>query len=180
IRALADTLRNLPADVSELADVLVEMGLELRAHGHREESVRLLEEALHWAEATPGIQPFTLAEIHYFLGHFEEALQILEGLANGDPSAPHLGYLSLTLAGLGRPAEADSVMARVEREFDAVRYPVLLAARRGDVRGVVTHLQAAFDAGEVDLETYLQLHRDPELEPARDQPLFRTLMRPTG
>jgi tetratricopeptide (TPR) repeat protein len=156
------------------------MGLKLRAHGRREASVGLLEEALRWAEATPGVQPFYLAEVEYFLGHFEEALQILEGLANEDPSASHLGYLALTLDGLGRVAEADSVMARVEQEFPTGRYPALLAARRRDVREAVTDLQACFDAGTVDFEVHLQIHRDPELEPVRDDPLFQALMRPSG
>jgi tetratricopeptide (TPR) repeat protein len=180
VMLLADTLKNLPVGHSTVVSGLLQMGLELRVHGHAGASVTLLEDALAWAEDHPGIGLFSRARLLFSLQRYEEALPLWEEYFRENPTSPYLPYLALTLDGLGRTAQADSVM---EAYDPAARdpWPALLAARRGDVVTAVRLLQANFDA-EMPYYTTSQLflHNSTLLEPIRDHDLFRALMRPTG
>jgi tRNA A-37 threonylcarbamoyl transferase component Bud32/TolB-like protein/tetratricopeptide (TPR) repeat protein len=181
VRLLADTLKNSPTNPSTILSRLMEVGLELRTHGHRDASVEHLEDALAWADGHPEASIFQRGRLLYYLERYEEALPIFEGLAAENRIGQNLGYLALTLEGLGQPERADSIMAGLEASFPTSRYPALLAARRGDAQKAVASLRGNFDAGMYYYAyNQVNLHRDPDLEPIRDDPLFQALMRPRG
>jgi TolB-like protein len=181
VRELADSVKYLPGTSTQVHNAIMEMGLALRVHDHPDPSVAVLEEAVAWADSHPDVNPFQKARSRYYLGRFDEALPILEELAAADPISQYVGYLALTLDGLGRGAEADSIMEGFSERFPASRYPALLAGRRGDAERAVEFLKGNFRAGMYYYAwNQINLHRDPDLLPIRDHPLFQALMRPTG
>ena len=178
---LADTMKNALGSTTNILRSLTDMGLELRAHGFPAEGDALLEDALAWAEQHPDVAPYYRARVHYYLERNEEALPILQELVQGNPTGSNLGFLALTLDALGRPAEADSLLEGFQERFPQNWFPALLAARRRDARRAVDLLKAAFEAGRNYYHNgEVSLHLEPSLDPIRDHPLFRELMRPGG
>jgi serine/threonine protein kinase/tetratricopeptide (TPR) repeat protein len=126
---------------------------------------------------------------HLFLGHtlaqageYEEAIN--EGLEAADIFArsPYsLSWLAMTYAEAGRPAEARALLREIE-EGAAGRYvsPFLLAMVHcglGDREAALALLEEAYTIRDAWL---VWLGVEPRLDPLRDDPRFRDLMRRTN
>jgi tetratricopeptide (TPR) repeat protein len=176
-------------------DVILAAALELRAHGHREESDTMALRAVDWFDrraARMDIEsrsPMDL-RIHStalrLVGRFEDARTLLVELGERrypDSSFMMTGLLGLVAAQTGDQVEARRVFADLAEEDG-----------RG-LEGLVSALRACIAAhlGEKDLavemlrQAYAEgfshgswVHCDPNLEPLWDYPPFQELIAPKG
>ncbi len=162
--------------------------LELRAHGYPREAADVARRAVAWyrrrtAAGGVGYLPW-LAQALEVAGEDREALavarQVLE-TAPEDPAA--LGAVGVLAARTGdrslaagmerRLAEVEPACGPQDATFERAR----IAAQLGEVRRALDLLREAFAEGYA---FHIGIHRDPALEPLRDEPEFRELLRPKG
>jgi tetratricopeptide (TPR) repeat protein len=167
----------------------VYVGLELKAHGHREAYESAIDLALSWFATRPasslgGNVPYDRARAFYYAEHWSDADTLFAALvAEAPDNLDYRGYRAVALAHLGRREEAlgtDRWLAQLDRPFllgDNTRWRAAIAAALGDRDGAVLLLQQAIDEG-VTYGTWY--HRDPEWETLRDFPPFQELVRPRG
>jgi tetratricopeptide (TPR) repeat protein len=163
------------------------VALELRAHGHPEAALRVLERVVAWYgenginDATrddwPCIRP--RFSVFYYAGRWDEARAGYQHLLAEDTTSlkahAALGALALRR---GDRSEADRMDAWLaSRSKDArVNYSrARLAALRGDREQAVGLLRQAFDWG---LRERMFLHLDPDFESLRNYSPYQELMRP--
>jgi serine/threonine protein kinase/tetratricopeptide (TPR) repeat protein len=183
---------------------------ELHAHGHLEEAAALhrrvlawyagglAEEqrtsgrrrALAWYERGPAegqqtsVDRRALASALHDAERWPEAEALYRQLADEQPENINLqGRLGTLAARRGERGEAE----RISRWLQEARQPYLLgvntlwrariAALLGDREAAVGLLREAFAQGQRYGPFY---HNDPDLEPLRDYPPFRELLRPKG
>ena len=89
-------------------NITLDAGQELRAHGFKEDSIRVLNQALQWFEGRPGQEKASVRSRYrqavtlYLLGRWAEAKALLEGLhAEVSDDTDYLGYLGTTAARMG-------------------------------------------------------------------------------
>jgi tetratricopeptide (TPR) repeat protein len=171
-------------------DVMVEAAQELRAHGHKEDSLKISDEAVEWYKGRPAEETakeenrYYLADALYLAERWEEAQKIFEALLAEKPdNIDYKGYLGTIAARLGDREKA----LRISDELKALTKPYLfgehtywrarIASLLGDKEQAVALLRESFAQGR----TYgVYLHRDMDLEPLRDYPPFRELIKPKG
>jgi tetratricopeptide (TPR) repeat protein len=160
---------------------------ELRAHGHRDASLKMAERALAWyrthlSQGTDGdkelVWEFLRSE------KWAEAKSIADVLLIKTPDDIDLrGVVGALAACLGDAAQArriDSDLAALTRPFLHGRHTyqrARIAAQLGEKDRSVALLRDAFAQG---LLFSLLIHRDPNLEPLRGYPPYEELMRPKG
>ncbi len=170
--------------------VMLNASAELRAHGHRDASLRAAERAVAWYRSRPAEQAagrlprFLLGNAHYLAEQWDDAQEVFEGLAEefpGDPNYP--GYLAVLAARRGDREEAlrlSSGLAQLAHRFDFGREPywqACVASLLGEPERAMVLLREAYAAGRT---VTLALHRDVDLEPLWDYPAFREFVRPKG
>ncbi len=162
--------------------------LELRAHGHRDASLRLAARAITWYQDRPpelakqeGYR-IALGKTLYLAETWPQALTVFEELERDYPDDPeYVGLVGCAAARLGDRQRALSVSSRLE----LLRQPYLngrhtyfrarIAAVLGEQEQAVELLREAIDQGQ---PYGLYLHRDIDLEGLADFPPFLGLMRP--
>ncbi|MDH7512468.1 MAG: tetratricopeptide repeat protein [Clostridiales bacterium] len=172
------------------ADVMVEGASELRAHGNKEEAIKMAGEAVEWykarsaEEAAKEINRYDLAGALYLAERWGEAQAIFEALLAAKPdNISYKGNLGTIAARLGDREKA----LRISDELKALTKPYLfgdhaywracIASLLGDKEQAVALLRESFAQGG----TYgVYLHRDMDLEPLRDYPPFQGLIKPKG
>jgi tetratricopeptide (TPR) repeat protein len=128
VRARTDSLLALPRDGWFTPGVaLMQIGSELRAHGHMAAAAEILSRAVAWYRSRPPVEVET--ETHgYFLGwtlivagRFSEADSVFAGLHSDHPKNPeYVGYLGALAARRGDRARALRLAAQLEgREVEA-------------------------------------------------------------
>jgi serine/threonine protein kinase/tetratricopeptide (TPR) repeat protein len=172
------------------ADVMVEGAEELRAHGRKEESIKIAGEAVEWYKGRPSEEAakeenrYYLADALYTAECWEEAQSIFEALLSEKPDhIDYKGYLGSIAARLGDREKA----IRISDELKALNKPYLfgnhaywracIASLLGEKEQAVALLRESFAQGR---EYGVYLHRDVDLEPLRDYPPFQELIKPKG
>lgn len=199
-----DELLSLPGDREPRPGPwLLELSRDLRAHGARDAAVTTLARAIAWyeehVELENGADPRILRDAgraYYDDGRWDAAARIFRYLVeHGTPGAVpttggHHGHLrghldeGFLAAIASRRAERDEaarwrgVIESMDRRFlyGADRLWLgKLAMLEGDESKAVSEIRRALSEG---LPFGRHLHADPDLEPLRENPRFRALMRP--
>jgi tetratricopeptide (TPR) repeat protein len=191
IEQVIEASESVPAGsrISDPKIVMYAAYTELRAHGHREASLRMAERAV---EACLRARPATETEDYQWglllpLLHserWEEAKAIVDGLLARNPDDIELRGLAGTLAArLGDAAQA----RRIEAELAAFTKPYFygghtylracIAAQLGEKDRAVTLLRDAFGQG---FQFSIHIHREIDLEPLWGYPPYEELMKPKG
>lgn len=168
--------------------IMVEAGLELRAHGHPVESRAILHRAIAWyrshVESEPRSQLLQegLGGALYATNRWEDAGKVFNVLARHDPkNVDYQGYLALVAARRGRRGDAAAAAERLAKVNEpylfgrATLWRARLAAQLGDRDAAISLLRQSFAEGR---PFGIAIHRDIDLEPLRDVPAFRELIGP--
>jgi len=188
-RAIDDGLALGTPDVSP-ASLLLAAAVELRAHDHPDESIRVAARAVAWSRGRPAAQQasedgrWTLARALYVAEQWPEARQLVGELMTVQPE--NREYRGL----------AGSIEARLGDHALALKHSAALAELPGESDGTVPLLRARIAAVLEDREHAMdflrdafaedllygfgQLHRDKDLQLLRGFPPFDELMRPKG
>jgi tetratricopeptide (TPR) repeat protein len=168
--------------------VMLTASAELRAHGHRDASLRSAERAVAWHRSRPAEEAagrrhrFMLGNAHYLAEQWEDAEDVFGGLAEEFPRDPNYrGFLAVLAARRGDREEAlrlSSGLAQLASRFDFGREPywqACVASLLGEPERAMVLLREAYAAGRL---VTLALHRDVDLEPLWDYQAFREFVRP--
>ena len=171
-------------------DVIFTIAGELRAHGHREESLKTVERAIAWYRARPAAEAakfltgFMLMQALCQSERWAEAKAVADPLLAKNPDGINVrGWVGTLAARLGDVSQA----RRIEGELAAVTRPYLygrqtynracIAAQLGEKDRSVALLRDAFAQGfAFDME----IHTDIDLEPLWGYPPYEELMKPKG
>jgi len=172
-----------------LGSVMLSAGRELRAHGFREESVRILERARQWFESRPDQEKVSsqnrsnLALTLSVLGKWAEAKDLYGELRKALPNRVlYLGQLGMVAARMGDRESALKISKELEEEKrpylfgGPTAYRADIAALLGDKEGAVNLLRKATGEGY----SFRNLHLDEDLESLADYPPFIQFMKPKG
>ena len=163
----------------------LQSGLELRRHGHGAAGEAALRRGLEWYRSgdREADYPYSIARAHLWLGEVEQALSLLQELAEESPGSLDVnGRLGLALARAGRAGDAREVDARLAKWDDPyVRgshlfWRAAIAAELGEKDRAVTLLRDAIAEGV----PYSALHEDEDLRALWDFPPFQELIEPRG
>jgi len=168
--------------------IMIEAGLELRAHGHLAESREILGHAVDWYRTRLNSEPDSqlleegLAEALYAANRWEDAGRVFTRLAGRDPSnVDYRGYLGLIALHQSRGSVATASTEWLANVHDAYLFGrtslwrARLAAQLGDLNGALSLLHRSLDEGQ---PFGISIHRDPDLEPLRDLSSFAELTKP--
>jgi tetratricopeptide (TPR) repeat protein len=163
--------------------VMRETARELRAHGHREAALELLEEVLEELHETPEGKAGTfdflllLGRTLYQSEKWDKALEIFEELVKEKPEDLQvLSKLGFIAARKGDTVEAQriySILEQFQNKY-SVYYQACLSSLLGDKENSVRLLREAVKLGY----PYVSLHADMDLEPLLDYPPFQEFMKP--
>jgi tetratricopeptide (TPR) repeat protein/TolB-like protein len=184
--------RTALASAGQRGNLFLFVGLELRAHGHREASARLLARSREALESCPPEEAKTqgirgmLALLLRLEGRLDEAQRIYGRLARETPVDS--AWLWATEQGVTAAARGDRATAlRVSGELGRLDRPFLLgrhtfqrariAAQLGDKDDAVALLGVAIAQGYFSQDQNW-IHLEPSLEGLRGYPPFEELMKP--
>lgn len=170
-------------------DVMEEAALELRAHGHRSASIAVARRAVEWHRARPPdaarstAARSSLARALYLGERWEEARALFAELARSTPE--HVWFarsIGTIAARQGDAAAARAVLAELRRRppdpgGTSMLAAAGLAALLDEPDTAAALLHEAFARG---FHHGLHVHRDVDLEPLRDHPSYRQLVKPRG
>ncbi len=169
--------------------IMLTAGRELRAHGYKEESARVLNQALQWFEARPSEEKASegyrdnQAITFFVLGKWAEAKLLFEGLHSDVPDIiAYLGYIGAIEAQAGDKEEALKISKQLEENkkpysFGTPSYwRARIAALLGDKEGAVSLLREATKQGYA----YSNIHPTEDFESLADYPPYVQLMKPKG
>jgi len=190
VRMLLDEVLTLPPRASwGHAWEAAVAGAELQAHGHTEVAVEFFQLALdrlrnHFPNTgqSAGYQ-YNVGRLLVWSGQYYEARSVFLGLRAANPdNVDYAGHLAGVSARLGDVAAA----SRISDELAAFEQPTVgyrtrwrarIAALIGERERAVELLRQSFNEG---LGYGIILHRDPDLESLRHDPVFQEFMRPKG
>lgn len=171
-------------------DLLEHAALELRAHGHREESIRVAGRAVQWYRErrpngdSPQAHHHGLARALYLAGSWAEAHDHYAALALLHPRDPHYkGALARVAARQGDAARAKAIADELESQYEGIQPGIIpylrasVAAILGDREHAVSLLRDAFTQG---MPYGMHIHNDPDFESLSGFAPFVELTRPTG
>ena len=179
-----------PQQVGSAGQLMTRAALELRAHGHLEESRAVAERAIGWYRSLPAEARETdgfsreLALVYYVAERWDQARAIFEQLAAAAPGNPNwLGYLGVLAARRGDRDAAmriSDALVGTASPYDHGREPywqACIAAQLGERERAMALLRQAYADGRA---YDLSLHRDVDLEPLRGYPPFDEFLEPRG
>jgi len=170
-------------------DIMLRAGRELRAHGFKEDSIRVLDQALQWFEGRPDQEKASVGNRYsrawtlYVLEKWTEAKDSFERLHSDVPdNLDHMGYLGAAAARIGNSEEA----LKISKELEEDQRPYLfgnptfwrarIAALLGDKEGAVNLLRQAIKQGY----SYPGIHPNEDFESLADYPPYVQMMKPKG
>jgi serine/threonine protein kinase/tetratricopeptide (TPR) repeat protein len=175
-------------------EILLTVALELRAHGHREASLRMVGRAIEMVKALLADQPGktvarqALAERLYTAERWDEAQAVTAELAKEKADDIWvMGMLGTLAARRGDPMTALSIAERLKRLDqpylfgEHTYWRACIAAQLGEKDDAVPLLRQSVAEG---LPTWmglnLALHTDIDLEPLLGYPPYEELLKPKG
>jgi tRNA A-37 threonylcarbamoyl transferase component Bud32/tetratricopeptide (TPR) repeat protein/TolB-like protein len=169
-------------------DVMIIAGGELRAHGHRDASLRVAERAVQWFTAHPPTErtgsgyKFGFAQTLYLAEQWEGARALFEESAPSDaPDVNIQGFLGVLAARRGDRAEALRISGQLEGMADPydfgrdVYWQACIASQLGELDRAMVLLREAYARGRM---FSVLLHTDMDLEPLRDHPEYEAFIKP--
>jgi tetratricopeptide (TPR) repeat protein/predicted Ser/Thr protein kinase len=169
--------------------IMLRAGRELRAHGFKEDSVQVLNQAFQWFESRPAEEKISVenrsaqSETLYVLGRWAEAKVLFDGLHSEIPDkTDYLGYLGVAAAQIGNKEEALKISNQLEDDKRPYLYGnptywrARIAALLGDKEGAVNLIRQATKEGY----DYDFLHPCEDFESLADYPPYIQLMKPKG
>ena len=170
-------------------NIMLGAGRELRAHGYKENSIPVLNQALEWFEARPIKEKASVrnrydkARTFYILGKCAEAKALFEGLhSDVSDNDNYLGYLGAIAVQMGDKEGALQISKQLEEDkrpylFGTPTYwRARIAALLGDKEGAVSLLRQAIKQGYA----YSGIHPTEDFESLADFPPYVQLMKPKG
>ncbi|MBI5267118.1 MAG: hypothetical protein HY851_07795 [candidate division Zixibacteria bacterium] len=166
--------------------------IEMRAHGHEEEAMKLLDEAVRWYENQPPEKQKGLRAAYaltlYCARRWDKAKVIYEELAQKVPRDSAGGRGHGYMVGLIAARQGDKVKAmEVSEWLKSIKEPyqyggltyqrACIAAILGDKAQAVALLKECFLQGA---QYGIELHRDFNLESLWDYPPFIEFLKPKG
>jgi tetratricopeptide (TPR) repeat protein len=164
-------------------------GQELRVHGFQKGSLQMFDRAVRWLQDRPDEEKATkicreqLARAYYGAGRWPEAQSLYEGLLKEEPD--NLLYLRACGVLAARRADREEAL-RISKRLEEIKKPYLfgrptyhracIASLLGEKEAAVRLLQEAISQGR----EYRYLYEDMDLDPLRDYPPFKELIRPKG
>jgi predicted Ser/Thr protein kinase/TolB-like protein len=174
--------------------IMFESGRELRAHGHKEAAIQVLNQTVQWFESRPqaekaiAVNRFDLARTFYTLDKWDESEALFEGLHSELPDdnlvgVNYYGYLGSIAARKGNREEALKISQKMKDNKtpyvfgNPTYWRARIAALLGDKEGAVNLLWEAIKQGY----DYTDLYFYPmDFESLQDFPPFQQLMKPKG
>ncbi|MCI0434024.1 MAG: hypothetical protein L0271_10275 [Gemmatimonadetes bacterium] len=190
LNAWLDTLLSLPRENRIDAGPKMMLAVrELRAHGHRDAAVPMLERAIDWYRSIPpepvgAVDPrFELATALALAGQLDEAESIARAFPA--PTAEELvrnqGFLGTIAARRGDRVQAETFIAMLEDSRQLLTRPgggtlwqARIRALLGDAESAVKLLKESLGPQGQDL------HAIADFEPIASHPRFRDFIRPKG
>ena len=190
LQKLFDESKTLPPQSGySPGNIMLWAGRELRAHGYKEDSVRVLNEALQWFEGRPEQEKASpmnrrdQAMTFYILGKWAEAKELFEGLHRDVPDdINYLGYLGAVAVQLGDKEEALKISKQLEEDKRPYLFGIptyrraRIAALLGDKEGAVNLIRQAIKQGFA----YSNIHPTEDFESLAAFPPYIQLMKPKG
>jgi tetratricopeptide (TPR) repeat protein len=179
---LDESLGQLSLRGSSPGAILINLSIDLRAHGYRLDSLKIAERAIaYYQSRKEGDVRYNLARSYYSAEKWQEAEGLFSALLGEYPdSIGIMGYLGCVAARLGNREEA----GRISKELGSIKRPYLfgnhiywqacIAALLGEKERAVGLLREALSKGV----SYTRLHPDIDLEPLWDYPAFIELIKP--
>jgi tetratricopeptide (TPR) repeat protein len=178
-----------PASGYSPGDIMMIAGRELRAHGYKEDAVRVMSQALQWFERRPDHEKASAenrtarAWTLYALGRWAESIKLFEGLHSDAPdSIEYFGALGVLAVRSGNREEALKISQHLEEgpwpyPFGKPTYwRARIAALFGDKEGALDLIRRAIKEGR----SYEYFHACADFESLADYPPFIQLMKPKG
>jgi serine/threonine protein kinase/tetratricopeptide (TPR) repeat protein len=166
--------------------VMREASEELRAQGYKEEAIEIAHRAVEWYQQhrSEADYRYPMAQALYLAEIWQESRALFEGLSKEEPeNIDYKGYLGTLAVRMGDKKKALSI----SEELKNIDSPYLfgnhtywracIASLLGDKERAVNLLTEAFNQGR---RYGVYLHKDMNLEPLRDYPSFKELMKPKG
>ena len=169
--------------------IMLAAGRELKAHGFKEGSIRVLNQALEWFESRPEQEKasaenrYNLARTFYILEKWAEAKELLERIHSEVPdNFNYLGNLGTVTARIGDGEEALKISKQLEEDKrpylfgTPTYYRARIAALLGDKDGAVNLLRQATKEGY----DFPSIHPTEDFASLADYPPYVQLMKPKG
>jgi len=169
--------------------IMLGAGRELRAHGFKEDAVRVLSRALEWFQSRPNEEKDSVEYQYYraitffVLGKWAEAKAIFEKIHSDVPdSIAYLGYMGAIAAYTGDKEEAVKVSKQLEEDKrlylfgNPTYWQARIAAVLGEKEGAVNLLRRAIKQGFA----YSSIHPTEDFESLADFPPYIQLINPKG
>jgi len=188
VNKLIDESVTLPPQQGNPVQHMLLAARELRAHGYRQASLKVIERAYKWLESRPEESESrshrnALVSALYIAERWEEAHSIVEALHKEFPDGiVYLGYLGSLAARRGDKEEAHRISILLENMdrpyiFNAHTFwRARIASLLGDKENAVRLLREALALGVY----YTALHPMMDFEPLQDYPPFQELIKPKG
>ena len=170
-------------------NIMLRAGRELRAHGFKEDAIRVLNQALEWFEGRPEQEKasagnrYDQARTLYVLDRWDEAKVLFTGLHIEWPETiNYLGYLGTVAARKGEKEEAFQFSKELEEDKrlylfgNPTFWRARIAALLGDKEAAVNLLRQATKEGY----SYYNIHPTEDFEFLADYPPYVQLMKPKG
>lgn len=189
-RVVAEALTEPAYWPTRHGEMMVGVAQEFRAHGHDAASLQMAQRALDWFYSTEfeavwigKVQASSVCALS-LLGHHEEAFRLATGMLADEPDSwPLQAEVGIEAAWIGDRSTADEMsqrLAAVDAPFTMggpSYHRAAIAAQLGEPDEAIRLLQQAITRGFKD---YRQLHVDIDLDPLRDNPEFKEILRPKG
>ena len=163
---------------------------ELRAHGHRDESLRLASRTLDWYQKRLDVAPSLanregLGWALYLARRWGEARAVFVELASAKPAElDYFGYIGEIDARAGDAAAARAISERLKtvgvtaRDMAFATFQrAIIAAALGEPDEAIDLLRDSFNQG---FPYGLALHNDPAFETLRQLPAYQQLVAPVN
>ena len=162
--------------------VMLTAAYELRAHGNKEESLEIAEQAVEWYKSNEPENKGALANALYRAERWEEAYAIYEELSRQTPdNVVFQGALGVLAAMMGNDEEARQVeetLRTVDQQYlwgEHTYYRARINALLGNREKAVSLIEESLNQGR---RFRIGIHRDLAFEPLQDYPLFQELLEP--
>jgi tetratricopeptide (TPR) repeat protein/tRNA A-37 threonylcarbamoyl transferase component Bud32 len=190
LQKLFEESRTLPPrSGNSPGNIMLRAGRELRAHGYKEDSIRVLNQALQWFESRPSPEKASedsrrgRAVTLYVLGKSDEAKAVFEGLhADFPDNSNYFGFLGAIAVQMADKEGALKIFKELEEDkrpylFGTPTYwRARITALLGDKEGAVNLLRQAIKQGYA----YSYIHPTEDFESLADFPPYIQLMKPKG
>ena len=190
LREVIDRSRSIEPMDGTTGQVMFRAATELRAHGYRQESLEMAEEATEWYREREQEDASRFVTTLMYAEQWEEAYALLENLMTDAPD--NVGYLGAKGVAAALTGDEDKAR-RIEEELAAIDRDYLFGrhtyqrarvmAALGEKEKAVILIEKAFERGKQILPSIysvVAIHNDLAFEPLHDYPPFQEILEQEG